>query len=282
MTSASTDVPYLSDIDYSTREFAECYDELPLWSAPFGLMMLQHLPLRPDMAVLDVGAGTGFLSIELAQRCGPGSRVIAVDPWAGAMQRLRRKLDHLRLANVELMISDAASLALADNTIDLIVSNLGINNFDNATSVLATCFRVARPGGCLALTTNLVGHMQGFYDVYRESLRACDLDHLEQALDRHVGHRATDTSLKAMLHDAGFVDVNLHTDQFALRFANGTALLNHSFMRVGFMPAWKALVPAPQHALFFRTLEQRLNDLATRHGDLGFNVPMAYVAARKP
>ena len=124
--------------------------------------------------------------------------------------------------------------------------------------------------------------MQGFYDVYRESLRACDLDHLEQALDRHVGHRATDTSLKAMLHDAGFVDVNLHIDQFALRFANGTALLNHSFMRVGFMPAWKALVPEPQHALFFRTLEQRLNDLATRHGDLGFNVPMAYVAARKP
>ena len=147
-------------------------------------------------------------------------------------------------------------------SIDLIVSaesgNQQFRQRHVGRAFKATCFRVAKPGGCLALTTNLVGHMQGFADVYRESLRACDLDHLERALDRHVGHRATDTSLKAMLHDAGFVDVNLHTDQFALRFANGTALLNHSFMRVGFMPAWKALVPEPQHACSSRTLEQRL------------------------
>ena len=71
-------------IDYSTDEFASFYDELPLWSAPFGLLLLQYVPLRAGVRVLDVGAGTGFLSIELAQRCSSDSEIVAVDPWGAA------------------------------------------------------------------------------------------------------------------------------------------------------------------------------------------------------
>ncbi len=46
--------------DISTPEFCEFYDELPLWSASFGLFLLEHVPFRPSMRILDVGAGTGF------------------------------------------------------------------------------------------------------------------------------------------------------------------------------------------------------------------------------
>lgn len=91
---------YLEEINCNTPEFGDLYDELPLWSAPFGLMLLEHVVLRPGMTILDVGAGTGFMTIELAQRCGSAATVIAVDPWAAAMQRLARKVDHLCLRNV--------------------------------------------------------------------------------------------------------------------------------------------------------------------------------------
>ena len=86
---------YLDEIDYTTAEFGDLYDELPLWSAPFGLMLLECVELRNGITILDVGAGTGFLAVELAQRCGRNSRVIAVDPWAASMTRLQRKLVHL-------------------------------------------------------------------------------------------------------------------------------------------------------------------------------------------
>ena len=47
------------------------YDELPLWSAPFGLKLLEVVALRPGIVALDIGCGTGFPVLELAQRLGP-------------------------------------------------------------------------------------------------------------------------------------------------------------------------------------------------------------------
>lgn len=158
---------YLEEIDISAADFSDLYDELPLWSAPFGLLLLERVPMQSGLTILDVGAGTGFLTLELSERCGSSTKLIAVDPWKGAMDRLRRKISQRHLENITLLEQDAATLELPDASVDLVVSNLGINNFDDPSRVLTTCFRVAKPGAALLLTTNLVGHMAEFYEVYR-------------------------------------------------------------------------------------------------------------------
>src|SRR5215213_5332753 len=144
-------VSHLEEIDMTTTEFGDLYDELPLWSAPFGLMMLDRVPMKRGMTVIDVGAGTGFLTVELAQRCGPDSTIIAVDPSTALIARLKRKVGYLGLGNTKLITADAASLDIPDDSVDLIVSNLGINNFSNADDVLRERCRVMRPGGSIAL-----------------------------------------------------------------------------------------------------------------------------------
>jgi len=73
-------VQYLAWVDFQAPGFGEFYDELPLWSAPFGLMLLERVAARSHTTILDVGASTGWLSVELAERCGPETTVIAVDP----------------------------------------------------------------------------------------------------------------------------------------------------------------------------------------------------------
>ena len=103
---------YLEQIDYQRADFGSFYDELPLWSAPFGLAMLERVPIQAGIRVLDVGAGTGFLSIELAQRCGVDATIFAVDPWAAAATRLREKLDYVGLTNVHVIESHAAEIDL--------------------------------------------------------------------------------------------------------------------------------------------------------------------------
>lgn len=272
---------YLQEIDFGQPEVAELYDELPLWSAPFGLMLLDRVPLKPDLVVLDVGAGTGFLTVELAQRCGPTAQVIAVDPWKAAMDRLRKRLDFLRLRNVVLLERDAAALDLRDESVDLIVSNLGVNNFDNAEAVLRECFRVAKPDGKLFLTSNLVGHMAELYDTFRTTLVELGQTDALAALDAHINHRATVESVTRLLRQAGFEVADVATDSFRMRFANGSSLFRHYFIRLGFVPGWKSVVPPTFHEETFAALERNLNARAEVAGELALTIPMACVEARK-
>lgn len=273
---------HLEDIDINTPEFVEFYDELSLWSAPFGLLMLEQVPMRPGMTIVDVGAGAGFLSIELAQRCGEGTRVVAVDPWETAMDRLRRKCERFGLSNISLRVQDAATLDLPDASVDLVVSNLGVNNFENKEAVLGNCFRMVKPGGALFLTTNLTGHMAEFYDVFRATLAALGQTERFAALDANIAHRGTVDTVSALLVSAGFEVARVITDSFPMRFADGTAVLHHRFIRAGFMSDWKAIVDPARLEETFDALERDLNACASKRGGLSLTIPMACIEARRP
>lgn len=273
---------YLEEIDYKAPGFGDLYDELPLWSAQFGLMMLERVNLKRGITILDVGAGTGFLTIELAQRCGSDATVIAVDPWEAAMNRLKRKADHLGLANVRTLVQDVSTIDLPQASVDLVVSNLGINNFDRPEDALRSCFRVARPLASLILTTNLGGHMREFYDAYRGVLS--ELGHSDRmaALDSHINRRATVDSVRVLLEGAGFEFLGAVTRTFRERFVDGTSLLRHYFIRLGFVPAWKSVAPKGAVEETFTTLERRLNAIAAERGELSVSIPAACIQARKP
>ena len=273
---------YLDEVDITTAEFGELYDELPLWSAPFGLMMLERIPMKPGMTVVDVGAGTGFLTVELAQRCGPDTTIVAVDPSRPLMARLHRKLDYLGIRNARLVTSDASELDLPEGTVDLVVSNLGVNNFSNADAVLRTCFRVTRPGGTIALTSNLVGHMHEFYEAYRETLTELGQNDAIPALETHVAHRATLESVREMLGRAGHEEISVATDSFQMRFADGSSMLRHHFIRLGFLPSWASIISRDAIERTFDALAKKLDAIASKNGELSLTIPMAYFEAHKP
>jgi len=272
---------YLEEIDYNQPEFAALYDELPLWSAPFGLLLLDRVPIKNDITILDVAAGTGFLTIELAQRCGPNSKVIAVDPWKPGMTQLRRKLNRLGVTNVEFLEQDAATMNLPEASVDVITSNLGINNFDDPCGVLLDCFRVAKPGAKLLLTTNLAGHMSEFYDVYRATLIEIGRTDRLEALNNHISHRGTVDSVSSLIRDAGFEVEHVTTASFRMRFADGSSLLRHYFIRLGFVPGWKSIAPPESLERTFEALERNLNTVAAQQGELSLTIPIAcFEAAR--
>jgi len=274
----AADDPFMqAPIDLGTAEFGDLYDELPLWSAPFGLMLLDRVPILAGQTIVDVGAGTGFLALELAQRCGPSSTVYAIDPWASALARLRRKIAQIGLSNVHVLEQDAASLDLPDGSVDLVVSNLGINNFENADAVLRTCFRLLKPGGRIFLSSNLVGHMAELYAAFRDVIPEDRADELED----HIEHRATVEKMQAQLSAAGFLEGSMDISSFRMRFADGQALLRHWFVRFGFLPEW-ARVAGPDAEAILRKLVVELDDEAAQKGELALTIPMACVEGVKP
>jgi len=169
-------------------------------------------------------------------------------------------------------------LPFAAEEFDLVISNLGINNFANPTKVLKECARVTKAGGKTALTTNLQGHMREFYDVFETTLRGAGDDGSLQNLRNHIDKRATITGLKELFERAGFDLSQIHEESAVMRFADGSALLRHYFMRLGFVDGWRSVVSSKEEvAETFSRLEINLNSLAEANGALELTIPMAYV-----
>jgi arsenite methyltransferase len=251
-------------VDLTDPRLVNAYDELPLWSAMFGLLLLDEVPLAAAKRVLDAGCGTGFPLIELAERLGADAEVHGVDIWHMGLERARQKIAARGTRNVTMHECRAASMPFDDGTFDLIVSNLGVNNFDDRDAALRECRRVARDGATIALTTNLQGHMRELYEAMEPLL---DADGLRR-LDEHVAHRATVASVRALLERNGFHLQRVVERTGFMRFASGSALFAHHFIKLGFVDAWKDVLQGREDEL-----------IARLPGELRLTIPMAYVEA---
>ena len=243
----------------------------------FGIILLKYVKLKPNMKVLDVGCGTGFPLLELAQRLGSSCLVYGIDPWSAALSRVRRKSAILNIRNIKVINGDGAAMPFGNDVFDLIVSNLGINNFKTPETALAECSRVAKPTAQIVLTTNLRGHMKEFYEVFEVTLRELGKPKMLDSLRTHIDHRATVKSICEMLEKVGFKICKVHQEVFAMRFLDGSAMLRHSFIKMGFLDGWRSVLTPENEKDVFLRLENNLNRLAENKGELKLTVPMAYV-----
>lgn len=104
--------------------------------------------------VLDLGCGAGRDCYVLSQLVGPDGRVVGVDMTEAQLAVARRHLDFhadaFGSANVEFRhgyIEDLRTAGIADNSIDVVVSNCVINLSPDKESVFREIFRVLKPGG---------------------------------------------------------------------------------------------------------------------------------------
>lgn len=257
------------------------YDEMPLWSAMFGALLFKHVPLQPGIQVLDLACGTGFPLIELAQVLWEGCRVIGLDPWREALDRAHMKTRTLELRNVDIIQGSGERMPFPDGRFDLIVSNLGMNNFDRLAEVFAECFRVMRAGGRVALTSNIKGHMQEFYEVFAETLKETGHADRLPALVQHIDHRVTVPNACHILKEAGFRIAHVFEESYQMRFISGSAFLRHSFIKMGFLEGWRNVVGPEREVEVFTRLEENLNQLTKEQGELVLTIPMAYIEVRK-
>jgi SAM-dependent methyltransferase len=118
-------------------------DERAAWDRVLGLF----LPERRALDALDIGCGTGFLSLELAAR---GHRVTGVD-FAPAMLALAREKAAARGAAICWEEADAEELPFAAASFDLAVSRHLLWTLPHPETAIDEWIRVLRPGGRLVV-----------------------------------------------------------------------------------------------------------------------------------
>lgn len=272
---------YLSYKFEDSEEFISTFDELPLWSASFGLLLFKHLVLKPNLTVVDIGSGAGFPLLELAGRLGSSCKLYGIDPWKNANARSKQKIKNYGYSNVEIIESSAEQIPFPGNSVDLVVSNLGINNFEQPQSVFTECYRILKPGGKLVLTTNLDGHWKTFYTVFEDTLRQLNKKEYIEKLVEQQTNRGTIKSITGLFTDSGIKVSRYFEEKFEMKFLNGSAFLNHHFVKLGWLSSWLEIFPDNERAEIFHLLQENLNSFSEKSNGLSLSVPMAFIEGVK-
>ena len=173
--------------------------------------------LGPGQRGLDIGAGTGDLTIGLLRASDPSSVVVALDLAPRMLGIGRRRLAVTGLSpRAVVAVGNAESIPLPDASVDRIVSGFTLRNIGDLPRSLREMRRVSRPGGRVVLLELSHPPNDAFAALYRwyferVAPRVATLLGGDAAAYRYLPRslrpfpRAED--LARMIADAGFVDV---------------------------------------------------------------------------
>ncbi|MEI6883903.1 MAG: class I SAM-dependent methyltransferase [Bacteroidota bacterium] len=266
----------------SDLQISLLYDELPFWSAPFGMVLLDTIRYRKKIRVLDIGCGYGFPMFELADRLGKGSEVHGLDPSEEAVEVLRAKIKLRTINNAFAVRAAGENLPFGNGVFDLIISNNGLNNVDDQGKVLAECYRVCKPGGQMVLTMNLPHTMIEFYDALKSALSGVDLFEYIRAMDEHILEKRKPIDyLQELITGHGFRITSVQPDGFKYRFTSAEAFYNHYLVKNYFMPYWKAFLPADQAEEILVEAAKILDHEAKAKGYIEISIPFVCIDCEK-
>ena len=154
--------------------------------------------IKQGETVLDLGSGAGIDCFLAAKATGDKGFVIGVDMTPEMIAKAKLNAEKAGVKNVEFRLGEIENLPVADNNVDVIISNCVINLSPEKWKVYSEAFRVLKPGGRIAVS-----------DIV---LTAALPEELQNDLFLYTGCMAGASSLpdiEAYLANAGFVDIRI-------------------------------------------------------------------------
>jgi len=154
--------------------------------------------LTPGETVLDLGSGGGIDCFLAAKHVGETGKVIGVDMTPDMISKARKNAEKMETSNVEFRLGEIEHLPVADNSVNIIMSNCVINLSPDKLSVYRDAYRVLKPGGRLAIS-----------DIVATAALPDEIKKNMLLVTACVGGAETIEDTEKMLKKVGFQDIKI-------------------------------------------------------------------------
>jgi excisionase family DNA binding protein len=117
-------------------------------------IIFSQIKIEKEDTVADIGAGTGYLTLELAKKA---AQVFAVDNSSQMLSIAREEAGKAGITNIRFLEGNAEKLPLEPGTVDLVYANMLLHHVNDPLQVFKEMYRILKPGG-MVMVTDIVEH----------------------------------------------------------------------------------------------------------------------------
>ena len=249
----------------------EAYEAL--WQAPLApaqAKLLERASLAPGERVLDVAAGTGFVTFAAARSVGKDGLAVGVDLSGQMVETARRRADVRRIGNVHFERMDAARLELPDAGFDVALCAMGLMYTTDPVQALREMRRVLRPRGRVAVSAWGEPSRCGLDAAFAAVRAEMKSDDLPGFIGLGKGE-----DLALACREAGFAQEETHRVASTLDFAGDDEACDAAFLGGAIALAWSRQGDAERARIRARFLEA----ISPWRRGRGYEVPAEFVIA---
>ncbi len=117
--------------------------------------IIEHLQIKPNMTILDMGCGPGRVTIPLAKAMRNNGEIVAMDTQMTMLERIEKKAILEKLTNIKFLHACLGENKLEKNKFDRILLVAVLGEIPNRELALKELFFSLKPGGMLSITETL-------------------------------------------------------------------------------------------------------------------------------
>ncbi|MGZ8467434.1 MAG: class I SAM-dependent methyltransferase [Candidatus Binatia bacterium] len=196
-------------------EVAEAYErQMGRWSRQLAPLLIEFAGVDAGERVLDVGCGTGSLSMAIARLTAAGS-IVGIDASKGFIEYARAQNSDPR---VVFELGDAQNLTYPDAWFDRCLSLLVVNHIPDTPKALQGICRVTKPGGVVATAMWDGTGGNEFND--RMWNVAVTIDANVTPASKRAGTYSSPAELTTLWRDAGLIEVDMTSLVMRVEYAS--------------------------------------------------------------